>query len=71
MAALSPRKASFSEPCSSPQAATGSQILPGDEIVQINEQVVVSGGERAGRLEVRGTGWGGVMAEWGSHPRVL
>lgn len=55
MAASSPRKASFSEPRSSPQAATSSQILPGDEIVQVNEQVVVSGGERAGSLEMRDT----------------
>lgn len=55
MAASGPGKASFSEPRSSPQAATGSQILPGDEIVQINEQVVVSDGEGTGRLETRGT----------------
>lgn len=70
MAASGPRKASFSESRSSHQAATGSQILPGDEIIQINEQVVVSGGEGAGRPEVMGTEEG-CWRTWGSHPRVL
>lgn len=62
---VGPRKASFSGPHSSHQATAGSQILPGDEIVQINEQVVVSDRER-GEVDVRCTK---EVCVWGqSHP---